>query len=291
MLTCVTINRQPYRDVMINNTLFLRWLLTALAGLALSASAAQPLRALYITGGCCHDYKNERLILTNGVSTRARVLWTVVEGGGSGTRHNDLANSLYQNPDWARGYDVVVHNECFADDADADYIEKVLAPHRSGVPAVVVHCTMHTFRAFKPDHFREFLGVTSTRHGPQHPLDVKVTSPEHPVMKGFPPNWKTGNEELYTIEKVWPGATVLATAADKKKNAQGAWVDTDRSHALIWVNTYGKGRVFGTTLAHANETFQDPVFLDLFTRGLLWACGQLDDSGLPRPGYEASTRP
>jgi uncharacterized protein len=259
-------------------------------GSALDLSAAQPLRGLYITGGCCHDYKNEKIILTNGVSARANIEWKVVDAGGSGTKHNDITNSLYQKPDWAKGYDVVVHNECFASDTDPEYIEKVLAPHRAGVAAVVVHCTMHTFRDFKPDNFREFLGVKSTHHGPQHPLDVKLVNQGHPIMKGFPADWKTGNEELYFIDKVWPTATVLATAADKKKDASGAWAETDKSHALIWANTYGQGRVFGTTLAHANKTFEDPVFLDMFTRGLLWACGKLDDSGLPKAGYEAPAR-
>jgi hypothetical protein len=29
----------------------------------------------------------------------------------------------------------------------------------------------------------------------------------------------------------------------------------------------------------------DPRYLDLVTRGLLWACGKLDDQGQPLPGY------
>jgi uncharacterized protein len=261
---------------------------TALTGLA--AEPAKPLRVLYVTGGCCHDYNREKVILSEGVKARANVEWTIVQEEGSGEKHKNIQASLYQNPDWAKGYDLVVHNECFAGDTDPEYIEKVLAPHRGGIPAIVVHCEMHTFRDFKPDNFREFLGVKSTHHGPQHPLDVKVVKADHPVMKGFPFDWKTGDEELYAIDKVFTNATVLATAADKKKDAQGKWVDTPKQNALIWVNTYGQCRVFGTTLAHANKTFEDPVFLDLFTRGLLWACDKLDDAGLPKPGYEAPAK-
>lgn len=149
---------------------------------------------------------------------------------------------------------------------------------------------MHTFRAIKTDEFREFLGVSSFGHGPQHPLDVKVVKPNHPIMKGFPADWKTGNEELYAIAKVWPNTIPLATAADKKKEASGNWIDTEKQHTLIWVNTYGQSRVFGTTLAHDNKTFADPVFLDMFTRGLLWACNKLDENGQPKPGYEAAAK-
>lgn len=264
-----------------------------LGGVTFSTAAADtpnPLRVLYVTGGCCHDYENEKKIISEGVSARANVEWVIVQAGGAGTKFQGITNSLYQNPDWANGFDLVVHNECFADDADLTYIEKVLAPHRAGTPAVVIHCTMHTFRALKTNVFREFLGVTSMGHGPQHPLDVKVLQPDHPIMKGFPTDWKTGPEELYAISKVWTNTVPLASAADKKKDASGNWVDTPRQHTLIWANTYGQGRVFGTTLAHANKTFADPVFLDMFTRGLLWACDKLDDSGKPKPGYEAPAK-
>ena len=253
-----------------------------------AAQPAKPLRALYITGGCCHDYDKQKLIIPEGVSARANVEWTVVHAGGKGNSHNDIQHSIYQNPDWAKGYDIVVHNECFADDADPEYIERVLAPHRNGTPGIVVHCTMHTFRALKTDVFREFLGVTTRRHGAQHPLDVKNLQLEHPVMKGFPAAWTTGNEELYSIEKLWPNTVALAQAPDKRKDSTGAWVDTPKQNTVIWVNTYGKGRVFGTTMAHSNKTMEDPVYLDLFVRGLLWACDKLDDNGKPKPGYEAS---
>jgi type 1 glutamine amidotransferase len=264
-----------------------------LCGLVLIPAQAQnpkPLRALYITGGCCHDYKSEKEIVSNGVSTRANFEFTIVQEGGSGTKRQGIDTSVYQKPDWAKGYDIIVHNECFADDTDMAYIEKILKPHREGTPAVVLHCTMHTFRALKTNAFREFLGVTSTHHGPQHTCDIKKLKPEHPVMKGFPPVWTTVPEELYAIDKVFPEAIALATAADKKKDAAGAWVPTTKENTIIWVNTYGKGRVFGTTLAHANKTFADPVFLDLLTRGMLWACDKLDENGVPKAGYQAQPK-
>ena len=50
----------------------------------------------------------------------------------------------------------------------------------------------------------------------------------------------------------------------------------------IWINQYGpkKTRVFSTTIGHNNETVADARYLDLVTRGLLWACDKLDDSHL-----------
>ena len=33
--------------------------------------------------------------------------------------------------------------------------------------------------------------------------------------------------------------------------------------------------VFGTTYGHSDETFKDPVFIDLLARGLTWAASKL----------------
>jgi type 1 glutamine amidotransferase len=237
------------------------------------AEEPKPLRALYITGGCCHDYTKQKDIIPPGVSARARVEWTIVQEGGDSQDHRI---SIFENPDWAKGYDVAVHNVCFSKVTDKAFIDKIVNAHRNGTPGVVIHCAMHTFSALKTDEWRECIGVTTRRHGPQQPLDVKNLKPEHPIMTGFPSEWKTGKEELYAIEKVWPETTPLA---------QAYALDNKKDHVVIWTHTYGKGRVFGTTLAHSNATVSDPVYLDMLTRGLLWACDKLDESGNPKPGY------
>ncbi len=250
-------------------------LLISRTGQTGESRAVKPLRALLITGGCCHDYTGQKVLLSEGVSKRANVEWTIVQEGGTSTKHKV---SLYNDPNWADGYDVVVHNECFADVTDPAFIRNITEAHRKGTPAVVVHCSMHSYRDLKTDEYRELLGVTTRSHGPQHPLDVKNLQPEHPIMKGFPATWTTGKEELYAILKVWPGTTPLA---------QAYALDNKKDHAVIWEHTYGKGRVFGTTLAHNDATMSDPVYLDMFTRGLLWACGKLEKDGTPAPGYAA----
>lgn len=240
---------------------------------------AKPLRALLITGGCCHDYDAQKIIISNGISARAPVEWTIVHEGGSSQDHKI---SVYENPDWAKKYDVVVHNECFGAVGDRAFIKRVVAAHHSGVPGVMIHCAMHNFRALESDEWRECLGVTTRRHGPQQPLEVKNLAPENPIMKGFPTVWTTGKEELYAIEKVWPGTVPLA---------QAYALDNKKDHAVIWTHTYGKGRIFGTTLAHNNTTMRDPVYLDMLTRGLLWACDKLNEDGTPKAGYGAVAQP
>ena len=42
------------------------------------AEDVKPLKALLITGGGYHDYQNQKKILTEGISARANVEWTVL---------------------------------------------------------------------------------------------------------------------------------------------------------------------------------------------------------------------
>jgi type 1 glutamine amidotransferase len=231
---------------------------------SLAADSPKPLRALLITGGCCHNYTFQSQALTNGVAKHAKVEWKIVNEGGTGTR---AEIPLYDDPNWAKGYDVVVHNECFADTKSPDYMRKITSVHKAGTPAVVIHCAMHTYRSAEIDDWREFLGVTSRRHDHQSNYPVKKVA-EHPILKGIPDNWVTAKDELYIIEKLWPNAKALATS---KSEADG------KDYPVAWINQYGKARVFGTTYGHSDDTFRDPVFLDLVSKGLLWSAGRIKD--------------
>lgn len=229
-----------------------------------SLQAGEPIKALLITGGCCHNYPFQTEAMLKGIARHAEVSWKVINEGGKGT---EAEIPLYNNPTWAKGFDVVIHNECFANTTHPEYIKKITRVHHEGVPALVIHCAMHTYRAAKIDDWREFLGVTSRRHDHQSNYAVKKIVPEHPIMKALPDDWTTPKDELYIIEKLWPNAKALATSVSER---------TGKAHPVIWINQYGKARVFGTTYGHSDATFGDPVFTDLLAHGLLWATDKLD---------------
>src|SRR5690242_20591880 len=109
---------------------------------ARSQDKPKPIRALLVIGGCYHDYAKQKDILTQGISARARVEWTVAFDADKSCKH---LNPIYGKPDWASGFDVVVHDECCSDVADESVINRILEPHRNGVPAVILHCGMHSY--------------------------------------------------------------------------------------------------------------------------------------------------
>jgi len=264
----------------------LSWTLTQAPA---SAADVATLRALLITGGCCHDYAHQKDILKQGLEARANVtvdiIYAAIPDGTSATRP-PLA--IYGNADYAKGYDVVIHDECAADINDPEVIKAVLAPHRAGIPGVNLHCAVHCYRIGNPADaatpgseralWFDYLGLQSSGHGPQLPITVTFTAPDHPILQGLS-GWTTTNEEHYNNVQIFPTATPLAHGKQTVGDKVNDFVD-------VWVNDYHGTRVFTTTLGHNNSTVADPRYLDLVTRGLLWACGKLDDQGHIAAGYE-----
>lgn len=245
--------------------LFFCFLIALSLDLNAQSLTSKPVKILLITSGCCHNYPLQTKAMTEAMTKLApKAEWKVVSEGGTSTRGTI---ALYDDPDWAKGYDVVVHNECFADTKDPNYFRKITKAHYAGVPAVVIHCAMHTYRAAPETDWREFLGVTSMRHDEkQGKYPVKLVDAKHPIMTGMPSNWVTPSDELYIIDKFWPNSKALASAVSE--------VD-GKTYPVAWTNQYGKARVFGTTFGHSEGTFSDPVFLNMISRGILWSAGAI----------------
>lgn len=244
-------------------------LAVVLATTSAIAAPPKPLKVLIVTGGCCHDYPVQREILKKGLEQRAYVDVETVYQGGTAT---DSKIPLYENANWSEGFDVVIHDECFSNVKDADWIETILKPHREGLPGVVLHCAMHCYRDGTTSWF-DFCGVTSHRHGAHYPHEVLNRDAEHPIMQGWGAGWANPAGELYWIEKLGPTTHALAASKNREKGNE---------EVCVWTNEYGpnKTRVFGSTLGHHNVTVEHPKFLDLVTRGTLWACGKLNDDYL-----------
>jgi type 1 glutamine amidotransferase len=250
----------------------------------------KPLRALLVLGGCCHDYEKQKDILSKGISARAEVEITVAYDPDKGTKH---LNPVYEKDDWAKGYDVIIHDECCSDVKDVKLIDRILEPHRQGLPAVILHCGEHCYRSEgwpKTTPWFDFTGLASTGHGPQLPIAITFTDKESPITKGQK-DWTTINEELYNNS----AGKLLDTAHPLAKGTQTFKDGKDTTSVVVWTNNYNKKtRVFATTLGHNNATVEDPRYLDMVTRGLLWSCDKLNDHYLKPlpPGKEKTeTKP
>ena len=267
--------------------------IAALPGIA--AGAAKPLKVLLITGGCCHDYAAQKDLLKKGLEQRANV---VVDQMHTADKTTKPPLACLANPGYATGYDLVIHDECAAGINATDMVKNVLQPHFDGIPAVNLHCAMHSYRV-SPDVGRpmkpgsegapwfDFLGLQSSGHGPQEPIAIVYVDKENPITRSLA-DWTTIKEELYNNVQspaVFPGHRALATGKQIVKNKDGTTKTVES--VVVWTNEYGprKTRVFSTSIGHNNATVDDPRYLDLVARGLLWAAGKLGPDGRPAAGY------
>jgi type 1 glutamine amidotransferase len=245
------------------------------------------IKALFICGGCCHDYDHQKHIVTEGISKTAgdkvQIDWTIADDGNRVRPHKA---EVYKDPNWYKGFDIVVHDECFGEVTDTDFIAGILKAHGEGkVPAVNLHCTMHSYKAsgtkWTYRDWYEFTGIESHNHGAQMPIALKYIDHDHPISAGLG-DWTTVKEELYNNFEILPTAHPLLRGkqswTDKKSGAEQS-----ADYVVAWTNLYRGTRVFSTTLGHDNQTCADPRYLTLVTRGFLWALGITD---LPAPPAE-----
>ncbi len=237
-------------------------------GIVPVSALEKPLRALLVCGGCCHDYARQSIILRDGIQARANVQVDVIRADDDGTKP---WFAIYEAKDWAKGYDVIVHDECAADIKEMPYVQNIVDAHKAGLPAVNLHCAMHSYRT-GTDLWFEFLGLQSSSHGPQKPIAIDFASTPHPITQGMA-NWTTTNEELYNNVKVFGTAKPLALGNQVQDGGK------TETAVVAWTNDFHGARVFSTTLGHNNETVADGRYLDLVVRGLLWSCDKLN------PGY------
>jgi len=104
-------------------------------------------------------------------------------------------------------------------------------------------------------------------HGARLPFLVTAQQPEHPILQGLPKTWMHAPDELYaTLRGPGENMTVLATAHSDPANH-----GTGRDEPILMVLSYGKGRIFHTTMGHDVPALSCTGFIATFQRGTEWA--------------------
>jgi uncharacterized protein len=151
---------------------------------------------------------------------------------------------------------------------------------KGGKGLVVYH---HTSSAFTKPNWDEFEKATGGGwrsqggHGKMHNFTVKTTTEKHPISDGLASSFDHEVDELYANSLMVPGNVVLATAFSDpaKPDVKG----TGKDEPVVWVNQYGKGRVYVNALGHDTKAMSDPAFQTWMVRGIEWAAtGEVDPS-------------
>ena len=136
-------------------------------------------------------------------------------------------------------------------------------------------------------------------HGTQHDFLITIRDTTHPITRGMPPQWLHPKDELYE-RMCGPGIdlNVLATAYSDPEGNAAPWSPgqpaSGNHEPQIMTIRYGNGRVFHTTLGHADYSMECVGFITAFQRGVEWAATGNVSQKLPDDfptSTAASTRP
>ena len=104
-------------------------------------------------------------------------------------------------------------------------------------------------------------------HGPKHEFEIIVRDSDHPIMKGLPPKFLHGPDELYDkLRGPAENVTILASAYSSKEKR-----GTGRHEPALMAISYGKGRIFHSILGHSVKQLKEGSFVTTFQRGTEWA--------------------
>jgi type 1 glutamine amidotransferase len=249
------------------------------------AGLAEPMKALIIDGQNNHDWKTttpylKKYLLETGLFT--------VDVATSPAKGENMSGF---KPDFS-AYKVIVSNyngEPWSRETQEAF-EKYM---RAGGGFVSVHAANNAFPEWK--EYNEMIGLGGwgdrneksgpyvrfidgkiTRdlspgvggsHGAQHAFLVEVRDPTHPITAGLPVKWMHAKDELYDrLRGPAENLHVLATAYSDPATRGAGYHEP-----MLMTISYGKGRVFHTTLGHATEAIQCVGFITTLQRGAEWA--------------------
>ncbi len=260
--------------------------LCVLLSFAALSSPAASLRALIIDGQNNHDWKSttpvlKKLLEDTGMF-QVDVATTPPKGGDFSSFHPDFSK-----------YQVVISNYNTFPNGDywGDAVQTAFEQYmQNGGGLVSYHSADNAFpkweafqlmigmggwgRQVGPYHYykdgkrvdEDIPGPTGS-HGARTPFLMVTRDAQHPITKGMPEKWLHAKDELYnSLRGPGKNMTILTTAWSDPANR-----GTGRDEAMLMVLSYGKGRIFHTTLGHDVEAMSCVGFITSYQRGAEWA--------------------
>jgi type 1 glutamine amidotransferase len=141
---------------------------------------------------------------------------------------------------------------------------------------VAAHSAITSF--FSWPEFGEMIGGRFD----EHPWGVSnarvvVEDAAFPAMRHLPPSSVFFDEHYQVKDWSRSNVRVLAKIDPDSVDLKAPLVHrTDRDFAVAWTKTYGRGRVFYSTLGHDADTWDDPRVAQMYFQAVRWALRVVD---------------
>jgi len=113
---------------------------------------------------------------------------------------------------------------------------------------------------------------------------ILVEDPSFPGMQPWPHSFLL-RDEVYQIKNYSRDKVrVLMRLDPAKLDLRNKKVHrTDGDFAVTWAKSFGRGRVFYSSLGHVSENWDDPRLQKMYSEAIKWALGLTEANATPRP--------
>ncbi len=197
--------------------------------------------------------------------------------------NNDLDNLKYPR---IKEYDAVFLNSVVGPVFSApDVINGLIRYVREGGGLAAIHGS--TFASPDVPEYGELLGATSAPHRAFESAMLKIDDPNSPLTKQFEGHDVAYVDELYHFPPSGPYSREklhVLMSIDLAKSGPpppALAVRPDDDYGLVWIRSYGNGRVFNCALGHTVLLFGTPQMAQMVFAGIQFVLGDLEADTTP----------
>lgn len=242
-------------------------------------------KVLYVTHepGKYHDYTAQRAIFDTIAHEQP---WDVTILSAT---HDELVERLAGDPDFGKKADVIIYNICMAKELNLMVPYNIMRQTTvHGKPALLIHCTLHSFWAtFKADPnkggvhtpgahpkahsmpetitqwqeahpdknfpaWTNFTGIASIKHSPKSPVQSIKKLHDHPILTDVGEYTSAEKSELYynfiTEEEASNTTGILLGRVGEDEDF------------ILWEKQHPKAKVVSYTMGHSTEEWHEEPF-------------------------------
>jgi len=196
--------------------------------------------------------------------------------------NNDLDNLKYPK---IKQFDAVFLNSVVGPVfADPEVIAGLTRYVREGGGVAGLHGS--TFASQDVAEFGDLMGAQAGPHKYNgEPGTLKIDDPGSPLTKHFGGKGFDMIDEFYHFPPTSPYTREklhILLSVDAEKSDLREWqIRPDKDYGMVWIKSYGKGRVFNSVLGHRPEFYSNRDLVKLMLGGIQFVLGDLDADTTP----------
>ncbi len=258
-----------------------RMLVVVMAVAAVGIAHAQVINVLLLTKQSGSEHE---------VVTRDNDELSIVERGAQslaasyGARVNATKDASYITAENLENYDVVVFytsGNLFTQGSDGhppmteaglqalgDWVE-------AGGGFVGLHSATDTFRGqWQAQEYLQALGAEFAWHGPSFEGVLRIVDRPHFAVASIPREWEV-YDEWYVFENINRDNIRVLAVLDPPEEVREEHPRYDTPELpIIWVRSYGNGRIYYNAMGHEPALFEDRTFQMALVDAVAWASGE-----------------